>query len=335
MQYQTGGTHMRKKRVILGTVISALTLCATAVPAGAVTYVPLPENTITTENETSVTNYGAAGYMVTEYDISKKSVSEISYKDSILETSPDVETTPPFDVEDTSATALVKPESEVSTYAVVGTDNRVRVTNTTANPFKKIAYMEMIWPDGYAARATGFMVGNSSVATAGHAVYNKDHGGFASSITVWPGKNEGKTPYGSATATKITIPKVYFTDQDARYDAAVFKINKALGKKTGYFGLRRQNEAFTNEVYVTGYPGNRAGQMWKMKDVPRVTTKYRLTYNIDTTAGQSGSPIYRIYNGKWYAIGIHTTGHLKNGSGYKNSGVIFHSTIYKMLKRYN
>lgn len=319
---------MRKKRVVLGSLISALTLAFTAVPAGAVTYVPLPENTITTENETDVISYGDARYMVTKYNMSNKSISEISYKGTISETAPDVETMPPLDVEDSVAV----PESEISTQAIIGTDNRIQVTNTTANPFKKIAYMEIRWADGYAAAATGFMIGNSSVATAGHAVYSKDHGGFATSITVWPGKNGSKTPYGSAVATEATIPKVFYKEEDPRYDAAVIKINKALGKKTGYFGLRRQNSAYTSEVYVTGYPGDHPGQMWKMKDVPRVTTKYRLTYNIDTYGGQSGSPIYRVYNGKWYVIGIHTTGHFNNGKAYKNSGVIFHPTIYKMLK---
>lgn len=325
---------MKRKRIILGITVTLLAVCTTVFQVGA-TDSPIPENPIVSENEIDVNDYGDAKYMVTEYDFASDLVVEISNKGMIQENSPDLETTEPFDVEKVSSMALKNLESETCPFGIIGEDGRSKVTDTTANPFRKIVYMRIVWKDGTSATATGFMIGKSAVATAGHAVYSKAHGGFASSITIWPGKNENKVPYGSASATKVSVPKVYYVAEDARYDAAVFKINKQLGTTTGYFGLRRQNEAFTKEVYVTGYPGDHIGQMWKMKDTPRTTTKYRITYNIDTFNGQSGSPIYRVYNGKWYVIGIHTNAWYNNsGKVYKNSGVIFHPIIYSMLKSY-
>ena len=54
--------------------------------------------------------------------------------------------------------------------------------------------------------------------------------------------------------------------------------------------------------------------------------KEEIRYDISTTEGQSGSPVFIQRNGRYYVIGIHTVGRLSY-----NKGVILNNRVRKLI----
>lgn len=196
---------------------------------------------------------------------------------------------------------------------IIGSDNRIRVTSTTSFPYRAIAYLESYWPDGTTTIGTAWMISLDAAATAGHCVYDSERGGWADNITIWPGYNDGTAPYGSATVTTMHTSTNYISSEDRNYDYGVLELKTSIGNTVGYFGFRWQSASYTgSSATVTGYPGKSLqGQMWKMAGNITSCTSTRLEYQIDTTGGQSGSPVYYYTSDSGYvAIGIHTAEYL-------------------------
>src|SRR3712207_9024886 len=60
-------------------------------------------------------------------------------------------------------------------------------------------------------------------------------------------------------------------------------------------------------VDITGYPGEKRRQMWKMNGHIEESFPNKIRYVIDTTGGQSGCPVY-LKNGGYKSIAINTNG---------------------------
>lgn len=56
---------------------------------------------------------------------------------------------------------------------------------------------------------------------------------------------------------------------------------------------------------------------------------YSMYYKMDSTGGQSGSPIYKANNGNYYVIGIHT-----RGSSSRNIGRYIDKEVYDFINKY-
>ncbi len=216
------------------------------------------------------------------------------------------------------ATELFNNDFEIS--AIIGTDNRTRVTNTTAFPNRAIVHLDIRYPSSGTSRfgCTGFLVSADTVVTAGHCVYDHDRGGWATSITASPGRNDASYPYNSYRGTTFHSVTGWTRDGEREYDYGAIKLNGTPGNTTGWFGYRTTNgsnlDPLGQRFIVTGYPctppqSARWGTMWR--DTGSVSAVYERTlrHNADTTGCQSGSPFYKNYtdNG-WSAIAIHTAG---------------------------
>lgn len=243
---------------------------------------------------------------------------------------PSVETTPCSFGTEGSKDVDLDGDSDTSTYSIIGDDDRVKVKNFTAAPYRWVAYVETTWPNGRTTIGTAFMVGDSSAVTAAHMVYNVSFGGFAKSIAIYPGKNGNSNTFSGSHAKLMYVPKEYVDDQKLQFDCALIKLKTALGKRVGYFGLRRQSANYENLIVnLTGYPEDHPKEMWKSKGPITSKSLSLLDYALDTQPGMSGSPLNRIYNGNWYAIGVHT----RHYSTY-NRGVNFHPFLYSMITTY-
>ncbi len=55
----------------------------------------------------------------------------------------------------------------------------------------------------------------------------------------------------------------------------------------------------------------------------------KLAKGMDSTGGQSGSPIYKTNNGKYYVIGIHT-----RGLSSRNIGRYIDKDVYNFINKY-
>lgn len=193
-----------------------------------------------------------------------------------------------------------------SANSIIGTDERVQVTNTTVGPYYGIAYIKTQFNDGSYIPGTGFMISKNVVLTAGHCVY----GDGRSSITVYPGRN------GNSYTISSTAKEIYFfgydgSDADADYSILVLRDN--LGSTCGWLGIQAASDRTLKglDIITSGYPSDKATgdnrTMWTSTGTIQSVTEKRFQHNADTYSGQSGSPIY-YYNGSYgyQAVGIHT-----------------------------
>jgi V8-like Glu-specific endopeptidase len=214
---------------------------------------------------------------------------------------------------------------------VLGTDDRVRVTNVTAFPWRVICSLKIRGRDGSRWIGTGWLIGRRTLITAGHCVYIHNRGGWASSIEVIPGRNAAERPFGSCRATSFRSV-LGWTQKRLRthdYAAIILPEDCPYGDKLGFFGLANLSDAALNQLTVnlSGYPGDKPpGTQWFHSRQLSSVSPSVLTYDIDTAGGQSGAPVWQLRNGQRHAVGIHT-----NGSPTGNSATRINSAVYNNL----
>lgn len=222
--------------------------------------------------------------------------------------------------------------TETVAEVVIGRDDRVRIHNTTAYPWRTLCSLLVTAQDNTRWIGTGWLVGARTLITAGHVVYMHRHGGWAKNIEVIPGRNGGSRPYGSCTATHLRSVKGWTRKRKRSHDygAVILPRNCDYGNRLGYFGYA--NLGFSSLMglkgNLAGYPGDKpAGTQWFHARRIKLVTARRLVYNIDTAGGQSGSPVWRLKNGQRHAVGIHT-----NGSSLGNSATRITRPVFNNIK---
>ena len=191
-------------------------------------------------------------------------------------------------------------------------DRRVLVNPDTALPYTWIAKMET----STGRNCTAFMVNVPRVSmqvvlTAGQCIDDLPQ---SASLTF-----PGRSPV-HVERHQMHLPLA------TRGNYAVIILPSTIGSSDGfgYNAVPRDNELTGRQVTITGYPNE---TMWTSGGpLTRVDTS-RLYYRIDTTDGQSGSPIYTWWNGYWMVVGIHTTGGCDPQPSTANSGKCLTLTV--------
>jgi V8-like Glu-specific endopeptidase len=229
--------------------------------------------------------------------------------------------------------AMLRGPAAASVFEVViGVDDRRQITATTSYPWRAICSLKIKARDGSNWIGTGWLVGHRTVITAGHCVYIHNRGGWAREIEVIPGRNGTRRPYGSCKSSSLRSVKGWTRSKKRSHDYAGIILPRSCdyGRRLGYFGYGNYSTGTLRNltVNVSGYPGDKpAGtQWWHARKIKRVTSR-TIVYNIDTAGGQSGAPVWRIKNGKRYAVGIHT-----NGSSSGNSATRIVKAVYNNIK---
>lgn len=266
-----------------------------------------------------------------------------------------------YDVEDAPAFEEIAPYliSEGETYidattirnntmaeitSLIGNvDRRTHVTTTTASPYNRIGLIVAWydknengkWDNGELSYGTGSMQGPDVVLTAGHVIMK--NGVWAHRVYYYPAKNGTGSdstgePYGQATSIACYTSSNWKNSSDSNYDYGIVIVNRNIGALTGYNGKAWTSGSLAGKtVTITGYPGEKTGElketMWSMSGTIAYQTDYKAFYQIDTTAGQSGAPVYDSSNTVW---AIHAYGTLTQGS--YNSGVRITQSIYNLLQ---
>lgn len=223
--------------------------------------------------------------------------------------------------------------------SIIGSDDRNHVTENTRKPYRQIGAMKVQFPDKRYCIVTGFLVGKKIALTAAHNLC--DNGEIASKVQFSPGRDGSSFPYGTYTVSKLHIPKKYKEaanfDEKEKYDYALLEFSTDLGTSLGYFGLGGYNTQYNEntltgtQATVVGYPETKNNQMYRHKStiIGFNAEKYHMNYLMDTEPGQSGSPVIKYVDGKYYVVAIHILG----GSTY-NTGRYVTKNIYELVNKY-
>jgi glutamyl endopeptidase len=198
---------------------------------------------------------------------------------------------------------------------VIGTDERRQITATANYPWRASASLLITARDGSRWIGTGWFIGPHTLITAGHCVFirssNTDRHGWARSIDVMPGRNGTEMPFGRVTSTVLRSVVGWTENGEQDYDYGAIILPTNLGDTTGWFGFGVYDDATLRSAVgnIAGYPGDEpSGTLWY--DAKRIGSvgPRRVSYEIDTAGGQSGSAVYRIVEGTRTAFAIHAYG---------------------------
>lgn len=225
----------------------------------------------------------------------------------------------------------VGPQLEI----VLGGDDRVEVTNNQAYPWRCICSLRMVAASGANFIGTGWLVSPRVVLTAGHCVFFHNHGGWARSVEVIPGRRGSQQPFGSAFAQTLRSVRGWTQSRsrDLDYGAIILPDDRRFGEQLGWFGysVRTDAELEDRTLNLSGYPGDKpSGTQWFHARTVKSLTPQRITYEIDTAGGQSGAPVWQVLqNGARYGVGIHT-----NGSQLGNSATRITSSVFSNVSEW-
>ena len=215
-------------------------------------------------------------------------------------------------MESESTTAIVE-EAAAVLEVIIGTDDRVRISQTTDLPWRRICALRIQFPSGATYRGTGFLIGPRAVATAGHCVYLHNQGGWARRIEVIPGCNGSTRPFGQVESTAFRSVGGWVSGRkpESDYGCVVLPPNAFGGRNLGSFGFAAfdPQALLAQPAVVAGFPGDKPfAEMWGMARLLKTVSAKTLAYDIDTVGGQSGAPVYVKRNGQRYVVGIHNYG---------------------------
>jgi len=222
--------------------------------------------------------------------------------------------------------------------SIHGPDDRQRQYETDRYPWSAIASLVCEGRHGVPWLGTGFFISRSLLLTAGHCVYQHNLGrdghpiGWAQRISVYPGRNGSQLPQKQLVHRQLFSTVGWVTKRDSAFDYGAIVVDPlAMGfGDGGYFGVRmlKDSELLQSLVTVAGYPGDHAEPGCQFYVVRRLLslTWLNLTYDADTTAGQSGGPIFISSRRGQEVVGIHTT-----GGGVANWGLRINEDLWRNM----
>jgi V8-like Glu-specific endopeptidase len=218
---------------------------------------------------------------------------------------------------------------------VHGPDDRVRISPASSYPWRVHASLLITAADNSRWSGTGWFIGPHTLVTAGHVVYIKNSGvpgrdGWVRSIKAMPGRDGSSLPYGSVTSTNFRSVKGWTQSGDWNYDYGAIIIPTNLGATTGWFGFGVWSDSDLSSVWgnISGYPADKpVGTQWYDSRTIASVDARRVYYDIDTAGGQSGSAVYRFWNGGRYGFAVHAYGGATTNSGTRITTPVYNNLL--------
>ena len=214
--------------------------------------------------------------------------------------------------------------------AIIGSDGRVKVTDTTTSPYNRVVKLYMTFSNGDTYPCSGSMVGPRTALTAGHCLFDHWNGlGWATSVEVVPAKNDGSEPYGSTFSTSLSVSGEWQEDMDYDHDWGLVNTTNHLGEITGWFGTAWLTDDSLEDldIQMVGYPDDQDGGrcMYRSHDRVMNTSAHQLAYENDSYYGMSGGPVLPE-EGAWthYVVAVHSGSGGVYNRGTRITSALFH-----------
>jgi V8-like Glu-specific endopeptidase len=201
--------------------------------------------------------------------------------------------------------------------SICGKDTRLQISSTTRIPWRWNCKLVIHASNGGKYHGTGFLIGPCTVMTAGHCVHGGKGGQWMRKIEVIPGMNGARRPYGTYISSNLRSVRGWTQDGKSTHDygAIILGSNQKVGCRVGYFGFAAYSGSTLKNMLVNtaGYPADKPfGTQWfTYGNIDKVESR-RLRYMFDTYGGQSGSCVWRLTQGRRYAVGVHAYGGCPN-----------------------
>ena len=194
-------------------------------------------------------------------------------------------------------------------------------------------------------RGSGTLIGKNIVLTAAHNVYDIEREEEHRALQFAAGFDGNEYKYGVQEVEEIYYPTAYAEGDDSE-DYALLILDENIGVSTGYLGLSVLGDAelLDKKLHVTGYPGEAEDksldyQLCTMsgRTEAELVSDHFVGYNIDTSAGQSGSAVwFKGRDGNDYVAAVHVRA---SAIGNYNEGVrITKSRLFQInewIRQYN
>lgn len=212
---------------------------------------------------------------------------------------------------------------------VIGDDDRVRVTPTTDFPWRVIGKTFMTYPNDSEWTASGALIDSFHVLTAGHVVFNGPEGGWARQIEFFPGLDGNYATFSSAWDVELRAPAAWTEQGDTDYDWGIITLDRNIGNVLGWLGYAYEPlDYYPGKVFnLAGYPSDLdqgLGLYWASGYATRATENV-LYHTIDSSAGQSGGPVWRYDQAseQSHIMAVHAYGASNENSGARISSSRF------------
>ena len=205
-------------------------------------------------------------------------------------------------------------------------------------PWSTIGRVQGTTADANSYHCTAALIGEDIVLTNAHCVIDPENGKLSQRIQFLPNVIDGQVKDTRDVAEVVDV--VYGTNfkDGAKLDAndwAVMKINKPLGRKYGYLGVKSVASSTLvrnqKKYFFVGYSGDfpsakyqryfSAGSGWTASyqsgcSIVKEEENF-LLHDCDTAAGSSGGPIIAMINDEFYIVALNE-GEVKNLRTHKD-----------------
>lgn len=219
------------------------------------------------------------------------------------------------------------PEPEASAESAASPAQRRRVTDERLMPWSAVCDLLITARDNSLHTGTGWFISPTMLVTAGHCVFVHAQGtsahGFVKEIRVMPGRR-GETSAAQSLFGWAVAPEGSFEAHDLwkrdglrdfDYGVIALPASTPLGQQTGFFRFTDFQQLNGSTPIISGYPDNvppgtvPEGTQWFEQNFIRGVSERRVSYDIFTASGMSGSPVFfEIQDEGFVACAIHNFG---------------------------